>query len=560
MDNLHMDAKQQAFEEKMNKMQSQFIDGLADRFVEIDAAWENAQTIDGLEEGLATLHELIHKLTGTAGTFYLTEISMHARALEILLKTLIESAQPFNYEAISQINALLAEVKQAPTLPSKAPATHLKDLKLKEKRQAGEKARVLVIDDDTGVANSLSIQLKYFGFDVEAINSLSELDQLVKSFHPDVIIADINFPEGELAGIDAMHQLTQTNKVDIPFIFLTSHTDITARLQAVRAQGKAFFTKPVNISKLLDKITELTSMEEETPFHVLVVDDDKALVELMTYLLNKSGMKAKGISNPLSILDEMDFERPDLILLDLHMPECTGIEIAQVIRQHDRYAHIPIVFVSAEDSRDLQFEAVLRGGDDFLMKPVKAEELIPFVHSRAHRARIMGSQLIRDGLTNLYNHTYIKESINREMEHYNRDHSTFSIGMIDVDHFKEVNDRYGHMVGDQVLKNLANFLTSRLRKTDLIGRYGGEEFIVLFPNTDKLTAMKIMQEILENFSKVVHTTEAQDEFFVTFSGGIIDCSCEHKENLKGSALVNLADQALYEAKANGRNRIELAEC
>jgi diguanylate cyclase (GGDEF)-like protein len=236
--------------------------------------------------------------------------------------------------------------------------------------------------------------------------------------------------------------------------------------------------------------------------------------------------------------------------MDMYMPGASGIELAQLIRQQEAYVGIPIVFLSIETDVEKQLEAISHGGDDFLVKPIDPQHLIKSVTIRAERTRNMRFFMERDSLTGLLNHSNLIESLNTEVQRAERIGNDLCFAMIDIDHFKSVNDSYGHLTGDRVLKGLARLLQERLRKTDIIGRYGGEEFGVILFNTEEGDAGRILDEIRESFSKI-RQYSGSNEFFVTFSCGIASLSkCKDAGSLNHEA-----DKALYEAKEEGRNRI-----
>jgi len=239
--------------------------------------------------------------------------------------------------------------------------------------------------------------------------------------------------------------------------------------------------------------------------------------------------------------------------MDMYMPGCSGMELAAIIRQQEAFVSIPIVFLSVETDMDKQLAAIRRGGDDFLTKPIRPEHLIASITNRADRTRSMRYLMERDSLTGLLNHTNLKEQLNREVMRATRTGSKICFAMIDVDHFKNVNDHYGHMTGDRVLKGLARLLQERLRATDIIGRYGGEEYAVILLNTSLDNALQIMNEMRDKFSKLTQRAEGK-EFTVTFSCGIAG----YPEHETAGELNEAADKALYEAKETGRNRVVLA--
>jgi len=198
-------------------------------------------------------------------------------------------------------------------------------------------------------------------------------------------------------------------------------------------------------------------------------------------------------------------------------------------------------------------EALRLGGDDFLTKPVQISHLISSVASRTLRSRTLRALMIRDSLTGLLNHTATEERLIAEVARAQRHHRLLAYTLIDLDNFKKVNDTYGHATGDRVLVSLARLLQQRLRKSDVIGRIGGEEFVIIFTDTDGPTAVRVLNEIRERFSFVRHTGGGQ-HFYVTLSGGVAG----YPEHLEAVSLSEAADRALYEAKQQGRNRVVLA--
>jgi len=552
--NEHLDSKAK-FQAQLDTIQLKFKESLPERFDELMQTWSKIKSQENNHDQVVLLHRLVHTITGSAGTFSYKELSAKAQALEILLKSLVEKQLNFSVEVSSQIERMLQDIVQ-----TNLEAIHNKNHEIHENTPTATPNnksalnKVLILEDDLELNAYLSTQLKYFGFDVQSSSCLTQLKDLYLSFQPDLIISDISFPESDLGGIQEIEKLIDQLSITVPIMFISAHQDIAYRLAAVRAQGVAYFSKPVNISALVQKVSEFTASIEPEPFRILVLDDDPSLVDLTIFTLQKAGMDAYGITDPLQILEVISTKKPDLILMDVHMPECSGIELAQVIRQTSSLSGIPIIFLSSDANKEVQFKAVVQGGDDFLTKPIDVNKLPILIESRAKRAREMNALMINDGLTGLYNHSYIKEIIDTELERSKRSGIETSVAMLDIDFFKKVNDTYGHMVGDQVLRSLSHFLLKRLRKTDKIGRYGGEEFIVILSDTPLNEALDVMKNILNSFREVVHHAEDVD-FHVTFSCGVISTKITTDSNL----LTQSMDQALYRAKRAGRNQVLLAE-
>jgi diguanylate cyclase (GGDEF)-like protein len=195
------------------------------------------------------------------------------------------------------------------------------------------------------------------------------------------------------------------------------------------------------------------------------------------------------------------------------------------------------------------------GSDDFLTKPIKATHLVAIVRSRLERLKTLRTYMVRDSLTSLLNHTSFRGILSQEVSRCRRQHTRMALTMIDVDHFKKVNDTYGHAAGDSVLKGLSRLLKQRLRKSDIIGRYGGEEFVALFLDAGHEEAYKVLDELRIHFSEIEFTPVPDKILSVTFSGGI----ATFPEFPTAKELSDAADAAMYQAKAFGRNQIVIAK-
>jgi diguanylate cyclase (GGDEF)-like protein len=325
------------------------------------------------------------------------------------------------------------------------------------------------------------------------------------------------------------------------------------RLMAVRSGGAAYFTKPLDIAEFIDSLDALTTQETPEPYRILIVDDDPQLSEFYSWALQGAGMQTQHVGDPMHVMEPLINFRPDLILMDVYMPGCSGLELATAIRQQRDYVGIPIVFLSAETDVEKQLSAMSLGGDDFLTKPILPDHLISAVASRAHRSRSLRSFMMRDSLTGLLNHTATKEQIDVELARARRNGDAVCVAMLDIDRFKSVNDTYGHLAGDRVIKNLARLLQQRLRSTDVIGRYGGEEFAVLLSGANGEASLRVLNDIRLGFAALKQQA-GSTEFSATLSCGI----ATFPQHDTAAQLTDAADKALYEAKNSGRNKVVLS--
>ncbi len=395
------------------------------------------------------------------------------------------------------------------------------------------------------------MQLGRFGYLVRVFPGTEGVVAAVAEQRPDAMVLDVVLPEGDLAGTELLHELREDQNLgDVPVVFVSARDDFDARLAAIRAGADAYYHKPVDPVFLLDHLEHLTRREADDPFRVLIVDDEATLAEHYALVLRQAGMQATALTQPRQVLEWLAVHDPELLLTDLYMPECSGMELARLIRQDDRYLSLPIVFLSTEQALDQQLKAMSLGGDDFLGKPIEDRHLIAAVSIRARRARELRALMSQDSLTGLLTHARFKERLEAELARGQRNKSPLSLALLDIDHFKRVNDEHGHLTGDRVLKTLANLLRRRTRRSDVVARYGGEEFAVIFNDCGEQDALHMLDTIREDFSAIQHGAK-EGAFNVTFSAGIAAAGASNRVD----DLIEQADQRLYQAKHAGRNRI-----
>lgn len=536
----------------MHVLLALFAQELPDRINEIEAIWNKLQ-LEWEISALQELHRSVHNLVSNGKTFGHPELSIEASALEQILKSLMQREITVDTLQSARILQQILELKKISV--EKAPVLTKDTVSV----VAGEHAflpnphasnLIFVVADDAEAAQELALQLRYYGYEVEVFNHLDKFRAAAQHNPNAIILMDVEFPEDKMGGIRVMEEIQWNLTHPARVIFISVHDDMAYRLGAVRAGSVAYFTKPINSTELIDQLDLITASQIQEPFRVLIVDDSPTVLAYHAAILEQAEMLVKAVSEPMKLLETLSDFNPDLILMDLYMPGCNGVELARVIRQMDGFLSIPIVYLSTENDFNTQHEAMSLRGDDFLVKPIDPAHLVSAITSRVTRARSLRSLMIHDGLTGLLNHTAIKEELAREVVRSSRLNSPLSFALVDVDFFKKVNDAYGHAAGDRVIKSLARLLKQRLRETDIVGRYGGEEFAVIMNDTDATSAAKVIDEIRNVFSRLLHLSH-DEEFSANFSCGIADLA--HFSDV--ASLSEAADKALNQAKQRGRNKV-----
>lgn len=551
--------KQDTLNEALRALEVLFLSKLPGKFAEIQQALTDFTNHPQERESLALLHRLLHTMAGSAGTFGFPSIGIEARSLESKLKPILNE-YTWTQEAL-QIFAL--EVKQFITLSLISAQAQAQEqefgqenhLQLVESETSSREAakHIFLLDHDESHALELKQQLEQFGCQVFLLSKQADIPALFLQHKPDLFLADVGTPENQFAGAQELEAIRVSMNIAVPTIYYSNSSVFECRLRAVRSGGEGFFTKPIEPLALAERIEELINKRQPKNYRILIIDDDVDTATYYASVLKNACMEVEVLTQPANVLEVLSSFHPELILMDIYMPRCHGLEMSKLIRQDRSYLDVPIVFLSSEKDQKKQLDAVRVGADDFLNKPITPEFLVMAVATRAERYRALRTLVMRDGLTGLLNHSAIKKNLISTLASSGRDSFISSVAMIDLDNFKRVNDTYGHQVGDQVLRTLSHILRKRLRKSDAVGRYGGEEFMVIFPNTNEHTAHVVLDEVREAFSQILHYSSL-GEFKVEFSAGVADM----RHSMTADDLIAVTDAALYHAKRTGKNRVVAA--
>ena len=508
--------------------------GLLERTVEALAAG----ALD--EQVRLEAQHVAHSLIGSVGTFGFIRASEAARALERELAD--PDPDPVHAPAMSTLIALMRrELRHEVAVPHGAQCPV----------PVGEEVRVLVVDDDLGLCERIAAEAISRGMRCDVAASPHEARARWAERAPAIVLLDLSFPPDGMAEAYALLAELSAATPPIPVLVLTGTGAFVDRVEAARRGSRAFLTKSLQPAQVVDALEQFLARDRLAATRVLVVDDDPAVLDAMRALLDGHELEVATLADPLRFWETLEEVAPELLILDVDMPAVNGPELCRTVRNDPRWSRLAVIFATAHTDAATVAEAFGAGADDFIAKPIVGPELLGRVANRLERIRIYRIQAETDALTGLANRSKSDEGLTQLAALADRFSEPLSVAMLDVDRFKLVNDRHGHAVGDGVLRRLGEHLRRDFRGNDVVGRWGGEEFIVGMYGMTRQNGVKRLAGTLERFGEE-EFAGSEGTLSVTFSAGVAEYP------LDGYGLgevTRAADKALYRAKASGRSRV-----
>ncbi len=455
-------------------------------------------------------------------------------------------------------------------------------------------ARILVVDDTPANLRLLEAKLTAEYFEVlTAADGPSALD-MAASNAPDLILLDIMMPG--LDGFEVAKRLkSDPSTQHIPIVMVTALTDSADRVRGLEAGADDFISKPVNDVALFARVRSLTRLkvmmdelrirhmatgrfqmagkdpygddDETITGKVLLVDDTKNMVGQVRGYLTDAGHIVEPATSSAEALERSRSGAFDLLIVALHLQGEDGLRLCSQLRSQEETRHVPILMIL--DDGDLRHLAkgLDLGVTDYLVRPIDKNELRARTRTQIRRRRYHDrlrnmlessvSLAYTDTLTGVYNRRYMDDHLARKIEEIAATAKPVSVMIFDLDHFKRINDSYGHACGDRILKGVAERVSTSIRDIDLVARYGGEEFVVIMPSTPADVALTVADRLRNRLAEQPFAVPGQaDGLAVTASIGVATTT-DPAETVEG--LLMRADAALYAAKEAGRNQMRAAD-
>jgi diguanylate cyclase (GGDEF)-like protein len=406
--------------------------------------------------------------------------------------------------------------------------------------------RVLVVDPDPAVRAQLQQLGREKLLGVVAVATRADALAVASITRFDAAFVD--------AGLETLaHDLRATPGHEcLPLAYLSEENGVGRRIAAAHAGASLFLTKPVDAYAFGAAADQLLAQRRQERMRILVIDDDPAFVDVVAEVLEREGILVRSAPDATHLVELLDEVHPDLILLDAMLPHVSGWDAIRIVRTTPEHRDVPILFLTGLTDLASRVAAFDAGADDYLGKPLVPEELLARVRVRLDRRRLLREMTERDPLTRCLSRRALLDALGSRLSEARRHARVLSLAIIDIDRFKRVNDTHGHLVGDHVLVALGRLLNARFRLEDLRGRWGGEEFIIVFPGETAATAAAVLSRVLDEFRTMSFRSGQGRRFSVTFSAGV---AAFPGDGSTVDGLLRAADRRLYEAKSAGRSHV-----
>jgi multidomain signaling protein FimX len=550
----------QKYAERLAELKQDYCKKLPSKIVQIEQLWQKLRYFNWSDEAFQTLHLLAHTLHGSGKTFGFKELSEHARNLERYLKNKIQSAkQPdeTEYQEISDLIQALGNAIHNPDEATEAPPM-LNSLN-QQSIASHSQYLIYLVDDDVHTAEYLAQQLINGGFQVVTYHSIKELYKALENNTPDVVLMDIIFPEGSLAGIEAVDYIRQTVGKRIPILFMSARSDVTARLQALRAGGDAYFSKPINIEPLIHKLEEIMLSHSTDVDRILLVEDDEDLAKHYQLVLQNAGKDVRVVTKPMNTIQELEVFLPNLVLMDINMPGVSGLDLAALINQEGRFIGLPIIFISAANAPEIRARALSIGGDEFLSKPVTDQELIEVVNRGLHKSRRMKRTIKqvsrKDPLSGLIHRKSFLADLEQAIAKSETEKSTSALIYIIIESFDAIRAQIGLAELDPLASVIAQRILQPIGNNAKASQLAESVYVVLTKSSDQVDIPQLAEAIIQSITQASVTL---DQHTIDIQCGI-GFSYLNKELTDVTALLADAEQAAVKASKKGVNQIQQSE-
>ncbi len=503
-----------------------------------DGPWDGAQ--------LDSLYERVREISEGSKSLSLYQLNESVFSLEVYLSSFVGADISPGEAQIDAISGLMRALKTAANVAVANDAAE---------PPAQGNVKVFALGDKNGVIAKLTHALRALDCDIQYFTDAASLQDQLQGNTPRVIVADTAMLAEMSPLSDELARMRSDMSLHIPLIFVSDSSALQHRVDAIRAGGDGYFVAPLDAEAVALQIRDLATPDQQPPFRVLVVEDDPTQADFAASILNKAGIEARQLTEPVKVMQSLSEFHPDLILMDIYMPEVNGIELTTIIRDHQEFVTTPIVFLSGEQSSERQLDALSVGGDDFISKPIRPKHLLGVVENRIRRAR----QLVRatgqppkhDRVTGLFSRQHLLDRIAQLIDGgADTNKEAAAVLLVRPDNITALREQIGIGGLDHLLSELGELIDAQTRDNDVAARVDDHSFGLLIRRPQRDDAIAFAEQILSRVS----AHHFADDVQTTGSAGLCFIDSQLSD---ATGAVNRADAACAHASEHGGGRVQL---
>ncbi|HEY9638935.1 MAG TPA: response regulator [Coleofasciculaceae cyanobacterium] len=520
------------------------------------AVVERAVTLllqDQLSEDLRQQAEQeAHKLAGSLGMYGSDEGSRLAQAIEPLFAPGSELDQQQIQRLTQLVVGLRRELQSlddgASAPPAPQPVTVPTD----------ERPSLLIVQADQDLAAALAAEATNWGMRSQIVTHAAAARKQLLRQRPDALLLDLPVVQDSQGNAvpepAALSLLAELNRYapPLPAIVFTEQKQLIDRIRITSLGGRRVLQRPVSPAQALEAVSQVLEHLRTTEARVMVVDDDPQVLMALHALLDPWGIKVFTLDDPLRFLEVLAIASPNLLVLDVELPHVRGIELCQLVRNDPQWSGLPVLFLTAHADAETMHRVFAAGADDYVSKPIVGPELVTRILNRLERSRLLQNFIDLDALTGVATYRKSAQELSQQLQWSDLHQQPFCLAIFNLDQLKAINQQYGHAAGDQVLFRLGKLLRQTFQSEQIVGRWGGAEFVIGMVGMTKRDAAKRLLEVLNNLRQIEFIAVKGAPFRVTGSAAVVQAPQD------GADLPNLyqaAEALLSQVEAAGGDRV-----
>lgn len=435
----------QEFHSQLEKLREQFSASLPEQARRLENIWSHLRHLNWSEQGIAALEQFAHKMAETSTSFAFTELRQKSAQLESFIHDMKSLGRHFGGPEYAQVEELVNQLIDV--LNAQQPHSHAAITVPDHHPEAREKT-IFLIDPDRTLAALCSAYLRRAGFTIEYFDNPHSCMQQLYLDSPDIILMDPDFEGVGLQALSNLHKIKALLLQNTPIVLMSGRTDLNAKLRALRAGSTDYLVKPIDFNFLIDKLLQLISLNNKT-YRIMAVDDDESITSLQAEILRYAGMEVLCVNQPLHSLQRAAQFKPDLVILDMHMPDINGMELAVLLRQDPDFLLLPIIFVTADTDTNLHRSIRALGVNALLTKPFEANDLIECCRQALSDTSLLKTRVAR--ITRYsqkplqINRSYFFNALEEELHSNRLSGQTSALYYVSVDKLPELNLQLGQI-------------------------------------------------------------------------------------------------------------------